>query len=215
MFEKGRRTRIIFGTLVVLGLIISVFAHFASRFPGDLAVSLWFQSFHGQWLLDAMKGISYVTGDWRGAIIVIAGGIIFWRALGRLEGIALIFSGAILTINGVLKLLIGRPRPAADLVNIFMVETGKSFPSGHAFFSVVVLGMMAYLIIMSQTKPYLKVLTASVFIVFILWIGASRVYLGVHWMSDVVGGYVIGSLFLALEIWLYQQLKRRFADRVP
>jgi undecaprenyl-diphosphatase len=63
--------------------------------------------------------------------------------------------------------------------------------------------MMAYLIIIHQTKHYLKVLTVAVFIVFILWIGASRIYLGVHWMSDVLGGYVIGSLFLALEIWLY------------
>lgn len=212
MFEKARRTQFIFGTLAVLGLILSVFAHFASRFPGDLPVTLLFQSLHSQPLMNAMKGISYVTGDWRGAVIAIVGGVIFWRTLGRLEGIALIFSGAISAINGVFKIVIGRPRPVADLVNVFVVETGKSFPSGHAFFSVVVLGMMAYLIIIHQTKQYQKVLTASLFIVFALWIGASRIYLGVHWASDVLGGYVIGSLFLVLEIWLYQQLKLRLVN---
>lgn len=209
-----RLVRIIFAVLAVFGVALAVLAHFEPRFPGDLPVTLLFQSVHSQPLLDAMKGISYVTGDWRGAVIAIAGGIIFWGSLGRLEGIALIFSGAISAINGVTKILIGRPRPAADLVNIFVAETGKSFPSGHAFFSVVVLGMMAYLIIIHQTKHYLKVLTVAVFIVFILWIGASRIYLGVHWMSDVIGGYVIGALFLALEIWLYRQLKSRLESKV-
>ena len=162
----------------------------------------------------AIKWVSFITGDWRGAILVLVIGIIFWRYLGRLEGIAVIFSGAISAINGVFKLVIGRPRPAADLVNIFVVETGKSFPSGHAFFSVVVLGMMAYLIITHQTKLYLKILTASVFAIFILWIGASRIYLGAHWLSDVIGGYVIGSLFLALEIWLYRRLKHRLNSTI-
>ena len=204
-----RPVRIIFAVLAVLGVVLAVLAHFEPRFPGDLPVTLLFQSIHSQPLLSAMKGISYVTGDWRGAVIAIVGGIIFWRTLGRLEGIALIFSGAISALNGVFKIVIGRPRPEADLVNVFVAETGKSFPSGHVFWAVVVPGMMAYLIIIHQTKSYLKVLTASVFIVFILWIGASRIYLGVHWMSDVIGGYIIGSLFLALEIWLYRQLKLR------
>ena len=207
-----RFVRIIFATLAVLGGALAVLAHFEPRFPGDLPVSLWFQSFHGQWLLDAMKGISYVTGDWRGAVIAIVGGIIFWKTRGGLESIALIFSGAISAINGIFKIVIGRPRPEADLVNVFVVETGKSFPSGHTFFSVVVLGMMAYLIIIHQTKHYQKVLTASLFIVFILLIGISRIYLGVHWTSDVIGGYIIGFLFLALEIWLYSQLKRRLVN---
>ena len=205
--------KIIFGVLAILGAALALSAHFEPYFPGDLPVTLLFQSIHSQPLVNAMKGISYVTGDWRGAILVIVSGIIFWRSLGKLEGMALILSGVISTINEAFKIVIGRPRPVADLVNVFVVETGKSFPSGHAFMAVVVLGMMAYLIITHQTKHYLKVLTASVFTVFILWVGASRIYLGAHWMSDVIGGYVIGSLFLALEIWLYQQLKLRFVNR--
>lgn len=214
MMRNVLPVRIIFGALAVFGVLLAVLAHFEPRFPGDLPVTALFQSLHSQPLLNAMKGISYVTGDWRGSVIVIIGGIIFWMSMGRLEGMALIFSGLISAINGLFKILVGRPRPAADLVNVFVTETGKSFPSGHAFFSVVVLGMMAYLIIIHQTKRYLKVLTVAVFIVVILWIGASRIYLGVHWISDVLGGYVIGSLFLALEIWLYQRLKLRFAGSV-
>ena len=125
--------RVIFGVLAVLAVALAVLAHFESRFPGDLPVTLWLQSIHSQPLLNAMKGISYVTGDWRGSVVVIAGGIIFWISLGRLEGMALIFSGLISAVNGVTKILIGRPRPAADLVNIFVAETGKSFPAGMLF----------------------------------------------------------------------------------
>lgn len=210
--DNIRPTKIIFGALAVLGFILSLLAHFNPRFPGDLPVTLAFQSIHNQPILNAMKGISYVTGDWRGAVLVIVSGIIFWRYLGRLEGVVLIFSGVISTINEVFKIVIGRPRPAADMVHVFVAETGKSFPSGHAFLSVVVLGMMAYLLITHQTKHYLKVLTASVFTVFILWVGVSRIYLGAHWMSDVIGGYITGSLFLALEIWFYQRIKPRLTN---
>lgn len=213
MRENAMRVKIIFGLLAVLGLILSVLAHFEPRFPGDLRVTLLFQSVHSQPLLTAMKGVSYVTGDWKAAILVIVSGIIVWRYLGGLEGGMVVFSGLISTINEAFKILINRPRPPAELVDVFVAETGKSFPSGHAFLAVVVLGMIAYLLVAHQTKHYLKMLTASVFIVLILWVGASRIYLGAHWMSDVIGGYVIGSLFLALEIWLYRQLKLRTASK--
>lgn len=210
--DNTRPPRIIFGVLAVIGVTLAILAHFEPRFPGDLPVTLLFQSIHSQPLLNAMKGISYVTGDWRGAVLIIVSGILFWRSLGRLEGVVLIFSGVISTINEVFKIVIGRPRPAADLVNVLVAETGKSFPSGHAFLSVVVLGMMAYLIVTRQTKHYLKILTATVFAVFILWVGVSRIYLGAHWMSDVIGGYITGSLFLALEIWFYQRIKPRLTN---
>lgn len=205
-------TKFIFGALTLSGLILSVLAYFEHRFPVDLQVTLLFQSVQSKPLLMAVKGISDVTGDWQAAVLVIVSGVIFWRYLGRLEGSMVLFSGLVTTINEVFKIVIDRPRPPADLVNVFVAETGKSFPSGHAFLSVVVLGMMAYLVVTHQTKRYLKMLTAPVFIVLVLWVGVSRIYLGVHWASDVIGGYILGSSFLVMEIWLYQRLKLRLAN---
>ena len=153
--------------------------------------------------------ISYATGEWRAAVLVIIGGIVVWRCLGRLEGSLIPLAGLITFINDALKIAINRPRPTQDLVTIYLPETGKSFPSGHAFFAVLVLGMLTYLSITHMSKPGLRILTLSVFLVLVLLVGASRIYLGAHWTSDVVGGYIVGGWFLVTLIWLYQILKPR------
>jgi len=108
---------------------------------------------------------------------------------------------------------INRPRPTPDLVTIYLPETGKSFPSGHAFFAILVLGMLAYLAITHLSKPSIRLLTLLVFLILIILIGASRIYLGAHWTSDIVGGYMVGGWFLVALIWLYRTLKPRQVAR--
>lgn len=199
--------------LAVLALVVSLFAHFESRFPGDLELTLLFQSIHSRPLLMAMESISYATGDWRAAVIVVISGIVVWRYLGRLEGSLVAGAGLITFVNDALKIAVNRPRPTPDLVTVYVAETGKSFPSGHAFFAVLVLGMLAYLAVTQLSKPALRMLALSVFLILALLIGVSRIYLGVHWTSDVVGGYIVGGWFLAAIVWLHQMLKLRLAAR--
>ncbi len=206
---QNKKLAMVLGGSAAAGLVISVSAHFEPRFPGDLPATLLFQSVHSQALLAFMKAVSYMAGDWRAAVLVVVSAGFAWRCIGRLEGVMLLFSGVVATINELFKLVVDRPRPTADLVNVLVSETGKSFPSGHAFFSVVVLGLMAYLIAAHQSRCP-RIFTISVFVLFILLVGISRIYLGVHWTSDVIGGYVAGTLFLILEIWLYRWLKLRY-----
>ncbi len=200
-------------SLAILALVISLFAHFESRFPGDLELTLLFQSIHSRLLLTAMESVSYATGEWQAAVLVIISGIVVWRCLGRLEGSLVPLAGLITFINDALKIAINRPRPTPDLVTVYVAETGESFPSGHAFFAALVLGMLTYLAITHLSKPGLRMLTLSVFLILILCIGASRIYLGSHWTSDVVGGYIVGGWFLVALIWLYQILKPRLVAR--
>ena len=122
-------------------------------------------------------------------------------------------AGLITFINDALKIAINRPRPTPDLVTIYFTETGKSFPSGHAFFAILVLGMLTYLAITHMSKPGLRTMTLSVFLILLLWIGVSRIYLGAHWTSDVIGAYIVGGWFLVALIWLYQILKPRLVAR--
>ena len=199
--------------LSILALVISVFAHFESRFPGDLEVTLLFQSLHSTALLTAMESTSYLTGEWRAAVLVIISSIVAWRCLGRLEGSQVAAAGLVSLIDDALKIAINRPRPTPDLVAVYVAETGKSFPSGHSFFAALVLGMLAYLVITHLSKPGLKMLTLSAFLILILWTGASRIYLGAHWTSDVIGGYIVGGFFLVTLIRLFQILKLRVAAR--
>ena len=96
-----------------------------------------------------------------------------------------------------LKIFFHRGRP---LDSVFM-ETDYSFPSGHATIAVTFYGYLAYLIIKSVKRKYnwLIITLASLIIFFI---GFSRLYLGVHYLSDILAGYLVGSLFLILGIRL-------------
>ena len=215
MNRSANRTKLIFGVLTALFLLLSLLAHLALRFPGDLQATLLFQSIHSTSLLAVMEGVSYITGEWRAALIVITGGIVVWLRVGRLEASLVVLSGLITIVNEALKIAVNRPRPSADLVSIFVNETGGSFPSGHAFFAVLVLGMLTYLAVTHQTRPGLKAFTISVCLILIPWIGISRIYLGVHWVSDVIGGYVIGMLFLLGLIRLHGALSHGNRTRSP
>jgi membrane-associated phospholipid phosphatase len=105
----------------------------------------------------------------------------FWALLGGTE----------LTVE-ILKLAVHRARP----IGASFLETSYSFPSGHAAISVALYGFLAF-IFWKRSKSRLQkgaILTATLLIV--LLIGFSRVYLGVHFPTDVLGGYLVGSIWL-------------------
>jgi undecaprenyl-diphosphatase len=86
--------------------------------------------------------------------------------------------------------------------NAIMSETSFSFPSGHSLTSVVFLGLLLYIywpIMKKQTKLILSIACAGL----ILIIGFTRVYLNVHWVSDVLGGYALGVVLLISSLYLY------------
>jgi membrane protein DedA with SNARE-associated domain/membrane-associated phospholipid phosphatase len=117
------------------------------------------------------------------------------------------FGGAgLLTV--VLKNLIQRPRPAAAAE--FLYGTTFSFPSGHALGSLVGYGMLAYVIgatWVESRRGRLRVILATA--VLVIAIGLSRLYLGVHYFSDVVAGYAVGILWLSVSISGLQVAQRR------
>jgi undecaprenyl-diphosphatase len=115
---------------------------------------------------------------------------------------AVVFAGTALIASlaiKVLKEIFQRARPLDGLIS----ETGYSFPSGHAIFAVVFFGLLTYF---SIRKKY-KIETIFVTTFIILLIGFTRIYLRVHWLTDIIGGFVIGSLILVLGIWVYKIIK--------
>ncbi len=109
-------------------------------------------------------------------------------------------------INYFMKLSFHRlrpPNPLIDPLNNF------SFPSGHATSGFIFYGLLIYLIWKAQIpKPY-KYVIGSILILFAILIGFSRIYLRVHYPSDVVAGFCIGFAWLALSIWLMEWLKKK------
>ena len=102
-------------------------------------------------------------------------------------------------ISQLLKRIIRRARP----LDIALIEeTGFSFPSGHSMVAFAFYGFIIYLIFKSSLNKKIKILLITLFSLLILNIGLSRIYLGVHFTTDVLGGYVLGLLSLILFIEL-------------
>ena len=126
-----------------------------------------------------------------------------WLYLGT--WIAAVAGSAIL--NRLLKELFDRPRPSFE--HPLLIETSYSFPSGHAMESLVVYGMLAYYAVVA-VKTW-RARTAVVFgaALLVLLIGLSRMYLGVHYFSDVAAGYAAGGLWLSTLITGMETVRRR------
>jgi len=195
--------------LAVIGLASSLYAWREPRAPFDLPITLWFQSFDSRTLRSTMVWVSYIFSSWRIALIVTAASFVLWRIWGREEAIFLAIAGIVSTIHVAIKLAIHRPRPLANLVQIFSIETTEGYPSGHAFASILIFGFLLYLILTLVPQRSLRIISLIFFPLLILLIGASRIFLGVHWTTDVLGGYIIGGFFLTGLIWLYERLKQR------
>lgn len=114
-------------------------------------------------------------------------------------------------INQILKHLFHRARP--DLHRL-IEASGYSFPSGHAMNAFAVYGIIAFLLwrhIPSQLGRTLLILISSGFI---FMIGTSRIYLGVHYPSDIIGGYFASGFWLTSAIWFFQRYKERRSERM-
>ena len=99
--------------------------------------------------------------------------------------------------NQITKQIITRPRPIG--INL-IEETGYSYPSGHAMISMAYFGFIAYLIYKYVKNKLIKtILISSIFILIIL-IGFSRIYLGVHYLSDIIGGFLLSIVYLMIVI---------------
>ena len=143
-------------------------------------------------------------------VLLIYGFGLHWEAVMAL--IAAVISTA---INVLVKDLIERPRPAADLVNVVARLNDYSFPSGHVMFYLGFFGFIGFLVF-SLLKPSLKrsLLMALIGVPVVL-IGVSRIYLGEHWASDVLGSYLLGTLTLVAIIYCYRWGKTRFFVHQP
>lgn len=108
-------------------------------------------------------------------------------------------------VNLIIKNIIRRDRP--DKINWLITESNFSFPSGHSMMATVFYGFLTYLLYRSKLNKSVKIIILIMMLFLILLIGISRIYLGVHYTSDVIGGFLWGSTLLILIIVLTKKGK--------
>lgn len=149
-----------------------------------------------------------------GAIFVISlTTILFFVIKDKKIGISIITNLGIVTIlNQIIKFIMQRPRPTEFRI---IEETGYSFPSGHSMVSLAFYGYLIYLIYKYINNKHLKRTLIIILSVLICIIGVSRIYLGVHYTSDVSGGFLISFAYLIIYIELVNKfvLEKNKDDR--
>ena len=170
----------------------------------DSAIMNSVMAFRSEWFTKALIFFTYL-GNWQ----VIAGlAVIAIVILGFLRKkkemiflITILISGVI--IRTLAKLLFHRQRPDASFSLI--LENGYAFPSGHAVMSVIFYGAIAYFIYKLCKRTWQKLILLFTFFIFIFLIGFSRIYLGAHWASDVVAGWLIGFSILVFFLLIFKK----------
>ena len=190
-------------------------------FPGDGWALLELRGLRTGWLDHAAMFLSTVGQGgigWGAAVPWIPVGTVVVVLAAKRRGEAVFLAAAVLApvINLGLKELVARPRPDADLW--LVQETGYGFPSGHAVFAVAFLGAMAWLVSgwsLLDERPVLRSAVRAALLLLALAVGFSRVYLGVHWPSDVIAGFLFGGLYLAALVALRRiiEIRRRSSGK--
>ena len=211
----------IIGFIALLVASVIVYMH-PAPWPFDLQTTITLQ--HLQlpfWMIIFLDWVSNVDNVLPSLISYVAWfvglsliGVVAWRR-GRSPipwFVTAIFvslvPGIMNGLDGLIALIVARPRPSPRLIHVYMPVPVHSFPSGHVENDVVYYGFLLYL---SLSKPVSRWRYRWLLIPFqvyaalnILLIGFSRVYEGSHWSTDVLGGYLSGALFLVLIIVLYR-----------
>ncbi len=143
-------------------------------------------------------GYLYIVG----AVILLAGIIFKFN-----YKFIILASGTIATyiVNSIIKLIIQRDRP--DLSMRQMTETSSSFPSGHSITAFFVYGFLIYIICRSKYKKINKIIICGILASLILIVGLSRIILGMHFLTDVTGGYLLGGIFVICVSYIYDKVQ--------
>jgi membrane-associated phospholipid phosphatase len=127
-------------------------------------------------------------------LVLIAAAVLWLRRFKRDALLILLSMGGGGALDTAMKLHYRRIRP--DLPWAFVHETSFSFPSGHSVMAVVLYGVLTYLLMQYERKAWERTTLVLGSMVLIVGIGLSRIYLGVHYPSDVLAGYIVGTVWL-------------------
>lgn len=206
--EAARRIRRALVTSSVVGLfsaatfgvlLWSVLAH-GGLTGADAGIATFVADHRVAWLTTVMQAVTWVGSSFFIIPLGLAVGSVLW--LRRRTWRPLLMMGAAYLgaagLYDIVKPAVARARPPAAL-QVGGPDQGWAFPSGHATQTIAFYGMLA-IVLIAWYAPRRRLLFAIGAALVTLVVGASRLYLGVHWLTDVLGGYALGLTWLAVVV---------------
>jgi len=192
--------------LFFLFIFLTTVSASSPYFRVDLLISTKIQNIHNSFFDILMRFVSSVGSGRVMPVTAVALTVLLAYLQMRVEAFYLILSSMFAYLTGSLtKIIVNRPRPSDDLVLVYKNLSDNSFPSSHVLVYTVLFGFL-FFISLKQSKDSLVKYPLMIFSAVILTsIGLSRIYLGAHWASDVLGGYLLGVLFLFFTINIYSK----------
>ncbi len=213
------RANLFIGYLVgasIFFLILAVLAKTVAYFTFDVTFTNAVQSIKPAWFNALMVALTWIGfGPQAYIITALILAVLLVSGL-RWEMVTAFVSviGSSLVGLGI-KALIDRPRPGADVVIVLNPLSDFSFPSGHVLYFTVFFGFMIFLAFTLLKRSWWRAILLVILIGMVSLIGVSRVYVGQHWVSDVIAAYLLGSLWLTLTVLAYRWGKTRFFVHQP
>src|SRR6266508_6638640 len=206
------------GLFAVIGAFttLTILVKTTPSFPIDLQVTRTLQSISSPLFAAVMSLISWPGFSPQSFLIpLLIAADYYWFGF-HWEAVAAVFAALFPPlVNGIVKEYIRRPRPTIDLVHVFRVLNSYSFPSGHVMYYVGFFGFLWFLVYTLLKRSWRRTLLLILFGSLIALVVMSRIYLGQHWASDVLGAYLLGGLTLAAILQFYRWGKKRFFVRQP
>lgn len=192
---------ILIGCLFIFGFIaIKVYA------DNDMIIDNVFYNFIDKHLIgdNMTKVVKIITwfGSTVGIILLCIFSLFIFKD--KKINISIVVNLIIITIlNNLIKIIFMRVRPD---INPLVIETSYSFPSGHSMISMAFYGYLIYIIYTHKNNIKFKWILVTILSILIFLIGISRIYLGVHYTSDVIGGFSFSIAYLIIYISIVQKL---------
>jgi len=178
-----------------------------SLYRADHVTNAWLQDERCPGVTALLRAVTIAAGPTGMTVLVaiLAAGLLLRRHRASAAYLAIVAAGGVLLNQG-LKAIFARARPLA--ASAIAAEQGYSFPSGHAMGSFIVFGAIAYLVVRQAWRWKVKSAWLAMLLALVVLVGLSRVYLGVHWVSDIAAGWSAGAVWLATTTVAFETVLR-------
>ena len=189
-----------------MAVLLSVLVYYHPVLNFDVLVS---QKLQGSNDVNVFLQKILIATSWLGQTMIAMAvllffSLIFWLYKYYWENLFCLLAGLSAVINAILKIAIHRPRPPEGIVHIIDHQISPSYPSGHVVFFTVFYGFVLTAMFFTPRIPKLfRILAGAASAALIVLISFSRIYLGAHWATDVIGGYALGIALLSILLYFY------------